>query len=108
MAMTLCLAPSAGEPREIVRYLLAERQTVIAVPARHLVDRVGNTDDDDDFPAVWLDVTTERARPVHVRIDLLVPGTSGPARGRLLGRVRWQGSDADVYGTYLGPVSDEN
>jgi len=107
MAVTLCLAPSADEPREIVSYLLAEHQTVVAVPARHLVDRVGNLDEG-SAPAVWLDVATSRARPVHVRFDLLVPGASGPARGRFLGRVRWQGDDADVYGTYLGPVSAEN
>jgi hypothetical protein len=107
MAVTLCLAPSPGEPREIVRYSLKERQTVIAVPARHVVERVGNPDDG-DVPAVWLDVATERARPVHVRFELRTPGTGGPARGRLLGRVRWQGGDADVYGMYLGPVSEEN
>jgi hypothetical protein len=107
MAVTLCLAPLPGEPREVVRHPLEERQTVIAVPARHLVERVGNPDDG-DVPAVWLDVATERARPVHVRFELRTAGASGPARGRLLGRVRWQGSAADVYGTYLGPVSEEN
>jgi hypothetical protein len=107
MGVTLCLAPLAGEPREVVRYQLAERQTVVVAPARHLVDRVGDPDEG-GTPSVWLDVATERARPVHVRFDVVVPGTEGPARGRLLGRVRWQGDDADVYGTYLGPVSEEN
>jgi hypothetical protein len=107
MAVTLCLPPSAGEARKIVSYALAERQTVIAVPARHLVDRVGNPDED-AVPAVWLDIATERARPVHVRFDVVDPGATGPARSRLLGRVRWQGGAADVYGTYLGPVSEEN
>jgi hypothetical protein len=43
-----------------------------------------------------------------VRFDVVDPGATGPARSRLLGRVRWQGGAADVYGTYLGPVSEEN
>jgi hypothetical protein len=106
MVVSLCLPPSPGEPREIVVCRLKDRQTVVAVPARHLVARVGNPDDD-AVPAVWLEVATERARPVDVRFEL-VSGSPGPARGRLLGRVRWHGRDADVYGTYLGPVSAEN
>jgi hypothetical protein len=108
MAVTLCLPPSSGEPREIVKYLLSERKTVIAVPARHLVDRVAADADAGGIPAVWLDIATERARPVHVRFELLALGSDAPARSHLLGRVQWQGEEYDVYGAYLGPVSEEN
>jgi hypothetical protein len=104
MPLTLCLPPSAGEPREVVKCVLNEQRTVLAVPARHLIDRIGIDPEDGSSVAVWIDGASERARPVHVRFELVSVDTPAPFSGQLLGRV----GDHDVYGAYLGPVSEEN
>jgi hypothetical protein len=105
MPVTLCLMLSVGEPRESVKYPLTEREIVVALPARHTIDRV---EPDADLLCVWIDVPTEPARPVDVRFQVLAPGCDPPSRSRFLGRGVWRGEQADVYGTYLGVVSDEN
>jgi hypothetical protein len=57
---------------------------------------------------VWFDEATQRARPVHVRLELVAPGDRVPLGGRRVGTLTGPGGDLDVYGTYLGPVSEEN
>lgn len=106
--MTLCLRPAAGEPIETVKHALREPRTMLAVAARHLVVRIGLDPDDGTTPAVWFDEATQRARPVHVRVELVAPGSRVPVGGRSLGTVVAPNGPLDVYGTYLGPVSEEN
>jgi hypothetical protein len=107
VSISLCMQPLAGEPRELVRYQLPEPATVLEVPARHQVDRIEYDADRGDL-ALWLDVATERARPVHVEIAVVSAGDAGPARSRHLGSVDRSGDRVDLYGSYLGVVSDEN
>jgi hypothetical protein len=108
MTTTLCLRPVAGEPCETVKYLLREPRTVVAVAARHVVVQVGLDPDDGATAAVWIDSAVERARPVDVRLELTTSGDRPPVGGRLLGSVAGSSGELAVYGTYLGPVSDEN
>jgi hypothetical protein len=108
MTVTLCLRPVAGEPCETVKYLLPGPRTVVAVAARHLVVQVGLDPDNGVTPAVWIDSAVERARPVDVRLELVAAGDRVPVGGRLLGSVAGPAGELAVYGTYLGPVSDEN
>lgn len=108
MTVTLCLRPQAGEPRTTVKCLLTERRTALVVAARHLVMEVGLDPDDGATPAVWIEAATERARPVDVRFELVRPGERAPVGARLLGSVSDSSGEVAVYGTYLGPVSEEN
>ncbi len=108
MTTTLCLRPVVGEPLKTFKYVLPETRTTLAVAARHLIIAVGVDPDDGRTPAVWFDEASERARPVHVRLELVAPGGRVPVGGRQLGTVAGRGGEVDVFGTYLGPVSDEN
>jgi hypothetical protein len=101
---TLCLRPAPGEPVETVKYVLREPLTTLAVAARHLIAAIDIDPDDGRTPTVWFDEATHRARPVHVRLELVAHGDRAPVGARQLGTV----GDLDVYGTYLGPVSEEN
>jgi hypothetical protein len=107
MTLTLCLRPTAGEPRATVKFVLTQRRTAVAVAARHLVVEVG-LDDDGTTPAVWIEMATERARPVDVRFELVPRGERVPVGARLVGSVSGPAGEVDVYGSYLGPVSEEN
>jgi hypothetical protein len=108
MPVTLCLNLTPGEPREAVKHLLASRETVVAVPSRHVVDRVEPDAEDEAVLAIWIDGAIERARPVDVRFEVRPSGDRPGPRSRRVGRLVWLGTDVEVYGTYLGPVSDEN
>lgn len=103
--LTLCLRPVFGEPLASSKYVLREPRTVLAVAARHLIVDISLDPDDGTTPTVWLDEAIERARPVHVRLELVAAGDRVPITGRRLGRVS---NGLDLYGTYLGPVSEEN
>jgi hypothetical protein len=90
MPVTLCLMLSAREPRETVKYPLTERKTVLSVPARHVIDRVTPAADDAEELCVWIDVATEPARPVDIRLELIAAGDDAPPRSHLLGRGVWR------------------
>ena len=107
MNVSLCIQPAAGEPRDLIRYELTTPYTVLEVPARHLVDRIEH-DRASGGLALWLDAAAERARPVHVRVDIVPEGGEAPPRSHHLGSVVLSGDQVDVYGSYLGVVSAEN
>ena len=65
--LLLCLAPAANEPREPVKVPLTEAETTTTLPARHLIDRVAVDPDNPGGLAVWIEVATQRARPVRAR-----------------------------------------
>ena len=107
MNVTLCIQPMANEPRELIRYALTEPYTVLEVPARHVVDRIEH-DSETGGLALWLDAAAGRARPVHVRVDIVPEGQEVPPRSRHLGSAVLSGDRVDLYGSYLGVVSAEN
>ena len=107
MNVSLCIQPTANEPRQLIRYELTEPYTVLEVPARHLVNRIEH-DPATGKLALWLETAAERARPVHVRIDIVPKGEEVPSRSHHLGTVVLAGDKVDVYGSYLGIVSGEN
>lgn len=108
MTATLCLRPVVGEPLGRFKYPLPEARTVLAVAARHVIVEFGLDPDDGATPAVWFEEAAERARPVHVRLELVPLGGRVPVGGRRLATISVPSGDLDVYGTYLGPVSEEN
>jgi hypothetical protein len=108
MSITLCLPPAANEPREPVKVPLTEAETTTTLPARHLIDRVAPDPDNPGTLAVWIEVATQRARPVDVRFAIVARDATAPPRSQFLGHVMWQDAAADVYGTYLGVNSEEN
>jgi DNA-binding PadR family transcriptional regulator len=107
MSVSLCLPPALGEPRTLVRYELPDHDNLLEVPARNVLERI-ETDENENVTAIWLDVATERARPVHVRVALVPVGDTGSPRDRHLGEVFRDGTRWELRGTYLGVVSDEN
>ena len=107
MNVSLCIQPAANEPRQLIRYELTEPYTVLEVPARHLVDRIEHDSATGNL-ALWLDAAAERARPVHVRVDIVPEGREVPPRSHHLGTVALAGDRVDLYGSYLGVVSAEN
>jgi hypothetical protein len=107
MNVSLCMPPASGEPRELVRFDLAGPFTVLEVPARHLVDRVEH-DPQTGALALWLEVASERARPVHVRVDFVEEGGRTPPLSHHLASVESAGRRIELFGSYLGVVSNEN
>ena len=107
MSVSLCMQPTSNEPRELVRYELAEPFTVLEVPARHLVDRVEH-DPETGGLALWLEVASQRARPVHVRVDFVPEGGGTPPLGQHLASIVAAGRRVDLFGSYLGVASSEN
>ena len=108
MAVTLCVPPRAGELCAPVRFDLTERSTFLELTARHRITKV-ETDQEKGTVVVWVDITDpEISRPVHVRFDLVEPGTWEGVRSVLLGEVEHDGGRVEVVGTYLGVVSEEN
>jgi hypothetical protein len=105
--VSLCIQPAANEPRQLSRYELTDPYTVLEVPARHLVNRIEHDPATGEL-ALWLDEATERARPVHVRIDIVHEGEEVPPRSHHLGTFVLASDKVDVFGGYLGVVSDEN
>jgi hypothetical protein len=109
MPVSLCLPPTPGEPTDTVKLELADPELVVSLPVRHLIERVEPAPGAPGCIAIWLRVALERARPVHVRFQLIDDGAAAPsARSRRLGTVHRDGADRVVYGTYLGPASEES
>jgi len=91
-----------------VRFDLTGRSTFLELTARHRVTKV-QTDHEKGTVVVWVDITDpELSRPVHVRVDLVEPGTRQGERSVVLGEVEHDGGRVEVVGTYLGVVSEEN
>jgi hypothetical protein len=108
MAMTLCVPPREGELCAPVRFDLTSRSTFLELTARHRITNV-ECDDVNDTVVVCVDITDpEISRPIHVRFDLVEPGTQQGSRSFVLGDVVHNGDRVDVVGTYLGVVSEEN
>lgn len=77
--------------------------------ARHRITSV-EWDEYERAVAMVVEITDpQTARPVDVRIDVVVAGTPpSDARTRAIGTVLRDGRRYDVLGTYLGVVADEN
>ncbi|WP_156686133.1 hypothetical protein [Mycobacterium sp. Marseille-P9652] len=107
MAVTLCVPPRAGELCAAVRFLVRQDSVVMELTARHRITGV-DWDEAERAVAMVVEITDpETARPVDVRIDVVEAGTA-PARATTIGRIRRDGRDYDIVGTYLGVVADEN
>ena len=107
--VTLCVPPRDGELCAPIRFLLRQDTTVMELTARHRITAV-DWDTDEDAVAVTVEITDpETARPIDVRFDVVAPSAPPPdGRTRNLGRIIRRGEPADVFGTYLGVVADEN
>jgi hypothetical protein len=108
MPVTLCLPPRSGESLERLTFVLSEHETVCAVPARHVVRGVEADPQDPSALVVLVDAALGAARPVDVRFEVREVGDRPGVRSRSVGRAVWQNDEVEVYGTYLGVVSDEN
>ena len=105
---TLCVPPRAGELCAPVRFDLTQPCTFLELTARHRITEVA-ADDAKHSVVVLVDITDPAtARPVHVRFDLVPPGTPLGTRSVALGDVEHEGTRVTVVGTYLGVVSEEN
>jgi hypothetical protein len=109
MAVTLCIPPRAGELCAPVRFLLRADSVVMELTARHRITGV-EWDSGERAVAMTVEITDpETARPVDVRIDVVVVGSLRPdPRTQQIGTIVRDGRDYDVVGTYLGVVADEN
>src|SRR5258705_380455 len=109
MAVTLCIAPRAGELCAPVRFLLRADSVVMELTARHRITGV-EWDDTEGAVAMTVEITDpETARPVDVRIDVVaVSSSAADPRSQKIGTILRDGQDFDVVGTYLGVVADEN
>lgn len=108
MAVTLCVPPRNGELCAPVRITLTEQSTFMELTARHRIVGV-ESDPESDAVVLQVEITDpETARPVHVRFELVEPGSPLAARSVLVGTVDHGGQKVDVIGTYLGVVSEEN
>jgi hypothetical protein len=101
------MTPLPGEPLRREKYDLVGLEMVLEIAARHSVELV-ETDAETGRPAVWIDEATNRARPVHVRLTLTAPDAGPPSRSHWLATVDHDGVPMNLYGSYLGVVSDEN
>jgi hypothetical protein len=113
MAVTLCVPPRAGELCAPVRFLVREDSVVLELTARHRITSV-EWDERERAVVMVVEITDpETARPVDVRIDVLVAdmvagATRASARTTTIGSIVRDGRRCDVLGTYLGVVADEN
>ena len=109
MAVTLCVAPRAGELCAPIRFLVRQDSVVMELTARHRITSV-EWDESERAVAMVVDITDPRtARPIDVRIDVVDAGaTHAEARARTIGTIKRDGREYDVVGTYLGVVADEN
>src|SRR5437879_11349787 len=106
MPVTLCVPPRQGELCAPIRLTLTETSTVLELTARH---RITGVESIADAVVVCVEITDpELSRPVHVRFDLVDPGTEVEPRGVRLGAVDHDGATVAVLGRYLGVVSEEN
>ena len=109
MAVTLCVPPRAGELCAPVRFLVRQDSVVMELTARHRITSV-EWDAREAAVAMVVEITDpQTARPVDVRIDVVVSGTAQPdTRTKTIGTIERDGRQYDVLGTYLGVVADEN
>jgi hypothetical protein len=109
MAVTLCVPPRPGELCAPVRFLVRQDSVVMELTARHRITSV-EWDEGERAVAMMVEITDpQSARPVDVRIDVIVAGTTHvDARTRTIGTIVRDGRQFDVVGTYLGVVADEN
>jgi hypothetical protein len=114
MAVTLCVPPRPGELCVPVRIDLAAEHTYLELTSRHRVTKV-EADESTGTTVVWVDITDpETSRPVHIRFSVLpaeadleqIPEITG--RSRELGEIERDNGKFQVFGTYLGVVSEEN
>jgi hypothetical protein len=107
VALTFCLPPLPGELCLPLSFELPGDHSTQQLTARHRVH--GVTLSADGKVLVAIDITDPAAaRPVDVRFDVVPAGTEAAPRSRLVGSVVRDGTKLEVYGTYLGPVADEN
>jgi hypothetical protein len=107
MALTFCLPPRAGELCLPLTFELPADHSTQQLTARHRVNGVELSPDGTVLIAI--DITDPAtARPVDVRFDVVPPGKAPSRRSRLVGALVRDGVKLEVYGTYLGPVADEN
>jgi hypothetical protein len=107
MAVTFCLPPRPGELCASLTFELPGDHTTQQLTARHRVTGVCLSLEGKVLIAI--DITDPAtARPVDVRFDVVPHGSAVAAQSRLAGSVDRDGQRLDVYGTYLGPVADEN
>ena len=107
MRISLCVPPRPGELCAPLLLALPNDRSTQQLTARHLITGVQAGATDTVLVSVEI-ADPSTARPVDVRFDVVAGGTSPPAGARLLGSVQRTGAVIDVYGTYLGPVADEN
>ncbi|MFB4306849.1 hypothetical protein [Actinomadura sp. GTD37] len=107
MALSLCVPPRPGELCAPVRLRLPGDHSTQQLTSRHRVTGVETGDGGE--VVVRVEITDpQTSRPIDVRFDVVRPGARPTARSVLLGTVRRGGEPAEVYGTYLGVVADEN
>ena len=109
-AVTTCIPPRSGELCAPIRFLLRHDSTVLELTSRHRITDV-EWDAAESAVAMVVEITDPAtSRPVDVRFDII--NTSAPepisTRSTLIGHVDRGTGPADVYGTYLGVVADEN
>jgi hypothetical protein len=109
MAVTLCMAPRAGELCAPIRFLVRHDSVVMELTARHRITSV-EWDEGERAVAMVVEIADpETARPVDVRIDVVDAGSAvADARTKVIGGIVRDGRQCDVLGTYLGVVADEN
>lgn len=106
MGMSLCVPPRAGELCAPIRLRLPGDHSTQQLTSRH---RVTGVEADGGRVVVGVEITDpQTSRPIDVRFDVVPPGERPAARSVLLGTVELAGGPAEVYGTYLGVVADEN
>jgi hypothetical protein len=109
MAVTLCMAPRAGELCAPVRFLVRQDSVVMELTARHRITSVEWAERERAVAMVVEITDPQTARPVDVRIDVVDAGTVHvDPRTTTIGTIVREGRQYDVLGTYLGVVADEN
>jgi len=107
MSITFCVPPRPGELCLPLLFRLPDDHSTQQLTARHRVTGVQTAADGTVLVAIEI-TDPATARPVDVRFDVVPQGERVPGRALLVGTVDRAGAKFDVYGTYLGPVADEN
>ncbi|TDC58662.1 hypothetical protein E1281_00715 [Actinomadura sp. KC345] len=106
MGMSLCVPPRPGELCAPIRLRLPGEHSTQQLTSRH---RVTGIEADGGTVVVRVEITDpQTSRPIDVRFDVVPPGGRPAARSVLLGTADLPTGPAEVYGTYLGVVADEN
>ena len=107
MSLTFCMAPRADELCATVDLELPHDHSTQQLTARHRVTKLAT--DSEGRVIVTVDITDPAtARPVDVRFDVVPADKDLGHRSLLVGTISRERQDWNVYGTYLGPVADEN